>query len=151
MATISGELGVDHRQGRCLGVRRFSNAEKTARYRKNNPEKYKYNHIRYKQLYPEKYLFSLVKRRSNSRHIECNISELDIVIPEYCPLLNIKLDLLGDLDVHPSVDRIDPTKGYIKGNVMVISHRANRIKNNACAKELKLMAENLMKYEGGVS
>jgi len=48
----------------------------------------------------------------------------------------------------PSVDRIDPTKGYIKGNVEVISWRANHLKNNATVEELEAIV-NYMKLHGG--
>lgn len=39
-----------------------------------------------------------------------------------------------------SLDRIDNSKGYVRGNVMVISLRANAIKNNATAEELTAVA-----------
>ena len=37
----------------------------------------------------------------------------------------------------PSLDRIDNSKGYVPGNIAVISMRANMIKNNATLAELK--------------
>lgn len=40
-----------------------------------------------------------------------------------------------------SLDRIDPNKGYIKGNIWVISLRANRIKNDATVSELRMIAD----------
>lgn len=40
-----------------------------------------------------------------------------------------------------SLDRIDSSKGYIKGNVWVISLRANRIKNDSTPDELRLIAD----------
>jgi hypothetical protein len=39
----------------------------------------------------------------------------------------------------PSLDRIDNTKGYVPGNVWVISWRANDLKRNATLEELKLL------------
>ena len=36
----------------------------------------------------------------------------------------------------PSLDRVDPAKGYVRGNVRYISARANRIKYDATAEEL---------------
>lgn len=36
----------------------------------------------------------------------------------------------------PSIDRIDSSKGYVKGNVAIVSHRANSIKHNATEQEL---------------
>jgi hypothetical protein len=43
----------------------------------------------------------------------------------------------------PSLDRIDPSKGYVKGNVRVISARANLLKNDATVGELTLVLEDL--------
>ena len=61
----------------------------------------------------------------------------DIVWPEFCPVLGTPLDYfntkVGDDSV--SFDRIDSEKGYVKGNVAIISWRANRIKNNGTALE----------------
>ena len=37
----------------------------------------------------------------------------------------------------PSFDRIDPTKGYVKGNVIIVSNKANVIKSNATVEELE--------------
>ena len=41
-----------------------------------------------------------------------------------------------------SLDRIDSSKGYVKDNIWVISHKANSIKNNATLTELKLIIKN---------
>jgi hypothetical protein len=49
----------------------------------------------------------------------------------------------------PSLDRLDPRKGYTKDNVWLISYRMNRIKNDATPDELELIAERLRaKIEG---
>lgn len=42
-------------------------------------------------------------------------------------------------DASPTLDRIHPDIGYVPGNVMVISAKANRMKNNASLEELKAL------------
>ncbi|MCP1937389.1 hypothetical protein J2R95_003184 [Bradyrhizobium japonicum] len=53
-----------------------------------------------------------------------------------CPVLGIDMKFGGDRDNSPSLDRIEPAKGYVKGNVAFISDRANRIKSDATLEEL---------------
>lgn len=43
-------------------------------------------------------------------------------------------------DGSPSLDRLDCRKGYVRGNVEVISWKANRIKSNATVMELMKVA-----------
>jgi len=61
--------------------------------------------------------------------------------PKVCPILGIELDwkvkVNGGHNNSPSLDRIDSTKGYIKGNVMIMSTLANKMKNNATPEQLK--------------
>lgn len=61
----------------------------------------------------------------------------DLVFPTHCPILGLELDYFNDTRTENSVtfDRVDPSKGYIKGNVVIISWRANRIKNDGTAEE----------------
>ena len=55
-----------------------------------------------------------------------------------CPILCVELDpAIGKSDCSPNLDRIDPSKGYIKGNVQWLSARANRIKNNITVDEIE--------------
>ncbi len=81
------------------------------------------------------------KRATKKGKWEFTLSIEDIPeIPEYCPILGIKIEaskVSGPLDSSPSLDRIDTTKGYIPGNVQIISNRANRIKADATAEELE--------------
>ncbi len=87
------------------------------------------------------------RRNSKRRGEECNLEIEDIVIPEYCPLLGIKLDTSSGSkqDTSPSVDRIDSSKGYTRENVWIISQRANRIKNNSTIEELRMIYEGLLR------
>jgi len=47
----------------------------------------------------------------------------------------------GGKNDSPTLDRIDPNKGYVKGNIQVLSHLANMMKSNATAEELHLFAD----------
>jgi hypothetical protein len=95
-----------------------------------------------------KHMYWAIKVRANKKKIEFNIGHKDLIIPEKCPLLGIPLNepQSGKLSKgSPSVDRFDPSKGYVKGNIWVISNRANTLKNNASIEELELLVKNLKK------
>lgn len=47
---------------------------------------------------------------------------------------------------NPSIDRLDPSIGYIPGNICVISYKANTMKNNASYTELKTFCKNILQY-----
>lgn len=85
-----------------------------------------------------KRLFTEVKCRAKRLGIEFDIDKSDLSIPDTCPILGIDLYFSRgkQTDNAPSVDRINPSKGYIKGNVQVISLKANRMKNNGTLEEL---------------
>lgn len=82
------------------------------------------------------------KHRAKVKGLEFNLCPGDIKIPLICPVLNIALQRgkIKPGDNTPSLDRIDNTKGYIKGNVRVISMRANVLKRDATAQELIALA-----------
>lgn len=86
----------------------------------------------------EKNLFQLAQHRAKTKGIEFNIELSDIIIPEICPILGlpIKKAIDGNRDLSPSLDRIDNDKGYIKGNIQVISFKANAMKLTANKDEL---------------
>ena len=90
-------------------------------------------------------MYARAKSRAKKNNLPFNIELDDIVIPERCPLLGIKIESteVRNSPNNPSLDKIIPEKGYIKGNVWVISNRANTLKNDATLQELKTLVENL--------
>lgn len=92
---------------------------------------------------PEYAMYLSAGRRARERGMEFNIEISDIAIPEKCPVLGIALrrGLKVHADDSPSLDRVDSTKGYTKGNICVISHRANTIKRDATSDELRAVAD----------
>lgn len=85
-----------------------------------------------------------IKSRCVRRNIyfDDNIKKMNLVIPQYCPLLNIELKIGGGKN-SPTIDRIDSTKGYTPDNIWIISKRANCIKNDANIEDLELITKNL--------
>lgn len=83
--------------------------------------------------------FSHKKANAVRIGIEWNIEFGDLDFPTHCPVLGIELNYFSEkmADNSPSFDRLDPTKGYVKGNVFIISQRANRIKNDGSVEEHK--------------
>lgn len=117
------------------------------KWRDKNKEKVSRMKQEWKQNNPQKNLWSNAKYRARRVGIEFNLEISDIVIPEFCPYLGLKLTsekLKGHLDTHMSVDRIDSSKGYVKGNIEIISYRANVMKNVATKEQLITFARSIL-------
>jgi hypothetical protein len=100
---------------------------------------------KYKNLHQLKQqLFRSAKKRALKKELEFTIELEDIYIPQKCPIL--KVPLICSTRYSPSIDRIFPDKGYIKGNIAVISTLANSMKANATPKELLIFSRNIKKY-----
>lgn len=94
---------------------------------------------------PVSYLLWNIKARAKKNGILFNLDHSDICIPEKCPIFGVTLTISegSASSSSPSVDRINPKLGYVKGNIQVISHRANSIKNDATIDELKQLVNYL--------
>ena len=90
---------------------------------------------------PKRGLLNWARRRVKESGLPYNLTVDDFEIPEFCPVLGIPLKVgKGKLhDFSPTLDRLVPELGYVKGNVEVISYKANRMRNNATLDELKLL------------
>jgi len=132
----------------CRECKRVDDREKTARWRAANATKEQERARQKEKERPERAMYKRAKSRALAKNIHFTIVESDIVIPEYCPLLEIPLKLHygGALDDSASLDRIDTTKGYTPENIRVISRKANIMKGNASLEELRLYLTNLPKY-----
>lgn len=90
-------------------------------------------------------MLSRAKGRASAKRIPFDLCEDDIRIPSHCPALGIPLvkNLGGKVgnDNSPSLDRIVPHMGYVKGNIVVVSYKANRIKTDATPAELAKVAK----------
>lgn len=77
-----------------------------------------------------------------------------MVVPTHCPILGLPLYVMkgtkGGGPNSPSLDKIEPSRGYVPGNVIVISNRANRLKSDASVEELRAIASFYATFERGV-
>ena len=90
----------------------------------------------------ESRLCTIAKSRAKKKNIEFDLKKEDVVLPEYCPVLGVKLktnmhdNTTRGMNDSYSIDRIDATRGYTKENIQVISHKANSMKRDANREEL---------------
>jgi hypothetical protein len=63
-------------------------------------------------------------------------------IDNRCILSNVMFINKKNSEFQPTLDRLIPNKGYVKGNVIFVSRKANLIKNNLSLNEMKLLLKN---------
>jgi len=91
------------------------------------------------------------KKRALKKNLDFNI-DVEYLIKKLietnyiCPYLGVKFEKRNS-DYVLSIDRIDPTKGYVKGNIEITSRLANTMKNKATNSQLMIFAENILKIK----
>jgi len=127
---------------------KIQNLYKSKEYRNRKKEYKKWRDM----TDPREQLLISAKARAKKYNIPFNLTIDDIELRAYCPLLEIKLERkqygkVGSFNPNsPSLDRIIPSLGYVKGNIEVISMKANIMKNNASIEELKTFANNILRW-----
>lgn len=113
---------------------RERNKEKIREYRAQN----KHLHKKWREEHPKQQRLINIRRRCKVKGLPFNLTIEDLA-GDFCPVLGLKLDwnMRGKSDASAEVDRIVPALGYVRGNVRVISARANRIKLDASLYELE--------------
>jgi len=122
--------------------------ETVAKYYQQNKEvsyqaanKYKQTHQR-TTPWVQKTLLRHSKARALKKGLEHNLT-IDYIrsiwpVDNKCPVLGTEfVSSTDNMMVCASLDRIDNTKGYIEGNVAVISWRANSLKSNASIADIE--------------
>jgi hypothetical protein len=126
-------------------MRTKSQQRADAKFRKNNPDYWR------KYVGSTEYtMFHRAKVRAKKKGLPFNLELSDIIIPEFCPIFGMRLEKSqgkGAVDRSPSLDRIRSEKGYVKGNVWVISNKANTMKSNATVEELEHLTAVLRSLE----
>lgn len=132
-------------------VAKAKSAERWLRWSKKHPEKYNKLARDWRARNPEYMLVHSAKRRAIRDGLEFDLTrETCPEIPEHCPILGIKLESRNDgkkgpINASPTLDRVDTTRGYVVGNVRVISHAANRMKSDMTVETL----EKILAYMSG--
>jgi hypothetical protein len=117
---------------------RDANREKVRQYARDFYQRHK----RENPAYNLRLKFDAAKARAKRNGVPFDIAPEDIVIPDVCPILGIPLIWKtrtgkGERDHAPALDRIRNDEGYVKGNVQVISARANRWKSDMTLDDAK--------------
>jgi hypothetical protein len=117
--------------------------EKERNWYKKNPTKKRTYWLKNRDRHPELYLWKAAKQRAHKDGLYFTITPDDIKIPVTCPVLGIPISFgakaTEDRSHSPSLDRIDPKLGYVPGNIIVMSHKANTLKSNATVEELRAL------------
>jgi hypothetical protein len=149
--TISTNEEQKRKRGRKPGV--FGRYSKS--YYMANREKFRGWALKYNFRNIERVLLCSARVRAKKKNIPFDIDVSDIVVPTHCPVLGIPIfvtmrenqETKRNLPNSPSLDRIQPKLGYVRGNVQVISWRANDLKKDATLEELKALVLHLQKLE----
>lgn len=104
---------------------------------------------------PQYRLWHSSRCRARAHGMEHTIQPADIYLPEVCKYLGVTINyqLVGEdgrvrSQDGPSIDRIDSTKGYVPGNIQVISDLANRMKQEATVEQLLAFAAGITRLHG---
>lgn len=129
----------------------------TIKYILNDRYKYISMNSREKDAYRliniERWLLNSAKKRAKKNNIELDITA-DYIrsiwpLDNKCPILHETFIFGKNIvsDYSATIDRIDNSKGYIKGNVRVIANKANVIKSNATLETLEIILKNWEEME----
>lgn len=142
-------LSTDTRVYRC---RRCRSAQQRQWQRSQGPEYMDRKKARERDRHredPRVHLLYGARKRARATGLPFDLTKEDIVVPDVCPILGLPIaikDGAGPAYGSPSLDRFVPSRGYVRGNVWVISHRANALKRNASVEELERLARGVRAF-----
>ena len=89
------------------------------------------------------YTFSLNIENTTNDKLHITTKDISDIWPKdnKCPVLNINFEMgyknKKTKSYAPSLDRIEPKKGYVKGNILVVCDIVNRLKSDASIEDLR--------------
>jgi len=146
------EFKICNKCNKELSFNKFRERKDTGWKDINNKFRYSYcrecEKKRFKEAYkkdPIPQMLSNSKIRAKAKKLPHNITSDDIreVWPKdnICPVLKKPFEMgfksKKTKSMAPSLDKIIPSKGYTKGNIVVISDIVNRLKSDASLEDLK--------------
>jgi hypothetical protein len=146
-----GEFYLDlrRRSGFFAECKKCNNARSNNWYVNNYPDK-RHEYVdrvnRNRKAKPKDQLLRGAKSRAKIKGIKFSITVNDIDWSEICPVFGFPMTYGGNGKKTPdrnaaSLDRVDNSLGYVPGNVIVISHRANALKRDASLEELEALVK----------
>ena len=83
------------------------------------------------------------RAKSKGREFDLDKEHINSIIVPVCPVLGVDMDYYAEdwsKNNTASIDRIDNSKGYIKGNVWFVSNLFNSMKRNATVAQMQKFA-----------
>ena len=135
-------------------------------WKKQNPESGRTNRALYVKKHPDRVkatkakcysevpidtaLWRAARCRAKRNNIPFSIDMEDVIVPLICPVFGITLMRGSGKQVaeSPTLDRVEASLGYVKGNVRVISWKANRLKSDASLEDLESLVIYLREHRG---
>ncbi len=107
--------------------------------RKENPARERDRQMKYREVNVARYLWQSAKDRARRYGVAFDLEPSDVVVPAVCPVFGTPF-ILGHPQQAASIDRLIPSLGYVRGNIVVICRLANSIKFTATSAEVNQVA-----------
>jgi len=142
-----GKRKEEHKASYAYLIEKYGHEElnrKSKEWRAKNLEKARLSCTNSRKNNPERNILNKARHSAKSRGLEFNLEIEDIIIPSTCIYFKQPLDVWGNPDFVPSIDRIENSKGYVKGNIQIISYLANKMKHTATQEQLRTFALSIL-------
>lgn len=119
------------------------------RWRAKHPDKIREAWEKWYAENPGMKMIHRIKSKANHSNIPFDLTPSDIQIPNICPILGIPITFDDPkAPGYPNLDRIVPSKGYVSGNVKIISRKANLMKQDGTAEQHEAIAKYIKENSG---
>ena len=159
----SKRINETERQRRAARTPEQKEAEKKYRhdYQAENIEARRIVGRRCYEKNKELWILGNIRNRARAAGLPFDLTLADIIPPKFCPVLGIPIERNdthapgsrgGPAFNSPAVDRIIPELGYVRSNIIVVSHLANCIKQNATPDQIRRVADfyDRLRHERGM-